>query len=152
MKRAAQVGAAALAAKIGLQQRGADAARDCRDYGCSCDAGVFRACRGDLVCCPWSADVPGGLGLCMTEDECFGPSCVNMGGSCAPYCGWGAECPDCCSGFCGDFGVCDTPRCGGAGCACTTGTAIACDWGYSCCALQPGLPGGPGVCSPDGSC
>lgn len=153
LQRAAQAALAAVALRLGADEGDVGAARgDCRDYGCSCNGGVYRACRSDLVCCPWSPDVPGGLGLCLTEDECYGPVCLNSGDACAPYCGWGADCPDCCSGYCGDYGVCDTPRCTGAGCACATGTYLPCDYGLACCPLQPGLPGGPGVCAPDGSC
>ncbi|MEZ4563213.1 MAG: hypothetical protein R2853_10790 [Thermomicrobiales bacterium] len=145
-------GAAAVALRLGMHQGQSEAARDCRDYGCSCNGGVYRSCRGDLVCCPWSAGVPGGLGLCLTEDECYGPTCINSGDACAPYCGWGTDCPDCCSGYCNDFGVCDTPRCTGSGCACSTGAYMPCDWGLTCCPLQTGLLGGPGVCAPEGSC
>jgi hypothetical protein len=151
LRNLARVGAGVIAVRVGLGSGGADA-RQCRDYGCSCNGGVYRSCRSDLVCCPYSQGLPGGLGQCLTEDECYGPQCVNSGDACAPYCGWGASCDACCSGYCGDYGVCDTPRCSGAGCACATGTYLPCDYGLTCCPLQPGLPGGPGVCAPDGSC
>ena len=146
-----RAGLAVAAARLGIGMRGADA-RQCRDYGCSCNGGVYRSCRDDLVCCPWAQSLPGGLGLCLTEDECYGPRCINSGDACAPYCGWGADCPDCCSGYCGDFGVCEIPRCTGTGCACATGTYLPCDAGLVCCPLQSGLIGGPGVCAPEGSC
>lgn len=151
LHNAAKAGAALVVARLGFGAREADA-RQCRDYGCTCNGGVYRSCRSDLVCCPYSLGVPGGLGQCLTEDECYGPQCISPGDACAPYCGWGSNCPDCCSGYCGDFGVCDTPRCSGPGCACSTGTDLPCDFGLTCCPLQPGLPGGPGVCAPGGSC
>lgn len=151
LRRAAQAALLGLAARLGLDGQAAQA-RSCKDYGCTCNGGVYRSCRSDLVCCAFSPGLPGGLGQCVTEDECYGPQCINSGDSCAAYCGWGASCPDCCSGYCGDYGICDTPRCSGAGCACATGTFAPCDYGLSCCPLQPGLPGGPGVCAPDGSC
>ncbi len=145
-------GALALAAaRFGLGSGSAEA-RQCRDYGCSCNGGEYRSCRGDLICCPYSFGLPGGLGQCLTEDDCYGPQCINSGDSCAPYCGWGSSCGDCCSGYCGDYGVCDIPRCTGAGCACDTGTYLPCDFGLSCCPLQTGIYGGPGICAPDNSC
>ncbi len=146
-----QAGIAAVAVRLGIRKR-TDAARSCREYGCSCNAGVYRPCRNGLVCCPWSPGVPGGVGLCMTEDDCYGPQCISSGEACAPYCGWGQSCADCCSGYCSDFGVCDTPRCTGPGCSCSTGTYLPCDYGLTCCPLQTGLLGGPGVCAPEGSC
>ena len=147
----ARAGAALLAARLGLDAESAEASH-CKDHGCSCNAGVYGACLHRLVCCPYSPGLPGGPGQCLTEDECYGPQCIDSGGACAPYCGWGDNCPDCCSGYCNDFGVCDTPRCSGTGCACATGTYLPCDVGLTCCPLQPGFPGGPGVCAPDGSC
>jgi hypothetical protein len=147
----AKAGAIVAAARIGVRSSDT-AARHCRDYGCGCDAGVYNACRSDLVCCPWSPGVPGGLGLCLTENECYGPQCLGSGEPCAYACGWDASCDGCCSGYCDDNGLCGIPRCTGTGCACATGTYLPCDPGLSCCALQPGVPGGPGVCAPDGSC
>jgi hypothetical protein len=151
LRGVARAGAAMLAVRLGLDAAGV-AARHCREYGCGCDGGVYGSCRRGLVCCPYSQGLPGGLGTCLGEDECYGPQCINSGDACAPYCGWGASCGDCCSGYCNDYGVCDTPRCTGAGCACATGTYLPCDFGLTCCPLQPGLPGGPGVCAPEGSC
>lgn len=151
LRNLAKAGAALAAARFGLSAQNAEA-RHCRDYGCSCDGGTYASCRHDLVCCPWSPGLPGGLGRCLNDYECYGPQCLGSGESCAPYCGWGSSCGDCCSGYCGDYGVCDTPRCSGAGCACATGTYLPCDYGLTCCPLQSGVPGGPGVCAPDGSC
>jgi hypothetical protein len=151
VRRLARAGAALATTRLGLGAEPAEA-RHCKDYGCSCIGGVYGACRRDLVCCPYSPGLPGGPGVCLTEDDCYGPQCIDSGSACAPYCGWGASCSDCCSGYCNDFGVCDTPRCSGPGCACATGTYLPCDDGLTCCPLQPGLPGGPGVCAPDGSC
>jgi hypothetical protein len=148
----ARSGAALAAARLGFATQSADA-RQCRDYGCYCNAGEYLSCRRGLVCCEYApGGYPGGPGQCLAEDECYGPQCISSGGPCAPYCGWGASCGDCCSGYCNDFGVCDTPRCTGPGCACATGTYLPCDPGLTCCPQQPGLPGGPGVCAPEGSC
>src|SRR5262245_19508243 len=93
-----------------------------------------------------------GLGQCLTEDECYGPQCIDSGSACAPYCSWGGDCFDCCSGHCNEFGVCDIPRCSGPGCSCNVGTLAPCDYGLSCCPFDTGLYGGPGVCAPIGSC
>jgi hypothetical protein len=145
-----RVGAGLAAVRLGLGASGADAR--CRDYGCSCNGGVYQNCRGSLVCCQYSSGMPGGLGQCLTEDECYGPQCIDSGGSCAAYCGWGSDCFDCCSGYCNDFGVCDIPRCSGPGCSCNTGTLSPCDYGLQCCPFDTGLYGGPGACAPIGSC
>lgn len=83
---AAKAGAALVAAWLGFGTHPADA-RQCRDYGCTCNGGIYRSCRSGLVCCPYSPGVPGGLGQCLTEDECYGPQCINSGEACAPYCG-----------------------------------------------------------------
>jgi hypothetical protein len=146
----ARAGALVAATRLGLPAE--PAAARCRDYGCNCNAGTHNPCRGGLICCPWSPGTPGGVGRCTSEDECYGPQCINSGDSCAYSCGYGYSCPDCCSGYCNDYGICDTPRCSGSGCACATGTYLPCDYGLTCCPLQRGLVGGPGVCAPDGSC
>ena len=38
------------------------------------------------------------------------------------------------------------------GCACATGTYDPCGNGLVCCASNPGMPGGPGVCSNQSDC
>jgi hypothetical protein len=151
LRNLTRAGVALAAVRLGAGTRTAEA-RHCKDYGCSCDGGTHGSCRGGLVCCPYANSLPGGPGQCLGEDECYGPQCTNSGGHCAGYCGWGTSCGDCCSGYCNDYGVCDTPRCSSSGCSCSTGTYLPCDYGLTCCPLQPGLIGGPGVCAPDGSC
>lgn len=124
------------------------AAADHCDYaGCGCSTGVRHACGRGLVCCPSSPGVPGGGGVCAPRDQCGGGGgCTGSGGACPGYCNWGDSCPDCCSGYCGPYGQCDTQACTGVGCSCTTGTYQPCDAGLVCCAIYADFPGGTGVC------
>jgi hypothetical protein len=50
-------GAGLAAVRLGSGASGADAR--CRDYGCSCNGGVYQNCRGGLVCCQYSSGMPG---------------------------------------------------------------------------------------------
>lgn len=43
-------------------------------------------------------------------------------------------------------------HCTDAGCGCATGTRHACGRGLVCCPVNPGLPGGGGVCAWKGEC
>lgn len=121
------------------------AAGHCNSLGCGCITGTRHQCGRGLVCCPSNPGLPGGAGVCAPAGQCGG-SCVDQGQGCPAYCNWGDYCPDCCSGYCGSYGVCDQQSCTGVGCACATGTYSPCDVGLQCCALYPGLPGGAGVC------
>lgn len=142
---------ALVAVRFGLGARDARA-QWCADYGCTCDAGDYLSCDGDLVCCPYSFDAADGPGTCVSNDECYGTQCSDSGIACASDCGWGASCGECCTGYCNSWGLCDTPSCSGAGCACDTGDYLPCDDGLDCCAYDLDIPGGPGVCSPIGTC
>jgi hypothetical protein len=135
--------AATLAGLFGRSQRAA--AHHCDYIGCGCATGARHACGRGLVCCPSSPGLPGGAGICAPRGECGG-GCVEEGDACPGYCNWGDVCPDCCSGYCGQFGACDTQVCTGVGCSCTTGTLSPCDYGLVCCSIYSGLPGGAGVC------
>ncbi len=43
-------------------------------------------------------------------------------------------------------------HCTDAGCGCATGTRHACGHGLVCCPINPGMPGGAGVCAWRGEC
>jgi hypothetical protein len=143
LRRASLAGMAAVVGGL-LGRRGASA-NHCDYIGCGCATGVRHACGNGLVCCPSSPGLPGGGGVCAPRGQCGG-ACVDQGDSCPAYCNWGDSCPDCCSGYCGQFGACDSQSCTGVGCSCTTGTYSPCDAGLVCCSLYPGLVGGAGVC------
>lgn len=144
LRRAWAAGAAATLAGLLGRERSASA-HHCDYIGCGCSTGVKHACGSGLVCCPSSPGLPGSGGVCAPRGQCGG-DCVGQGDSCPGYCNWGDTCPDCCSGYCGQFGACDSLGCSGVGCSCTTGTLNPCDFGLVCCAISPGLAGGAGVC------
>jgi hypothetical protein len=75
-----------------------------------------------------------------------GGACTGNGGPCSGSCNWGDACPGCCSGYCGQYGSCDTAGCTGLGCACASGTFQPCDAGLVCCSSYPGMPGAQGSC------
>jgi hypothetical protein len=143
--RAGFAGISALVAGLFGSPR-ATSARHCDYIGCGCNTGTRHPCGRGLDCCPNNPGLPGGSGVCAPSGQCGGGGCVGDGGSCPGYCNWGDYCPDCCSGFCGQYGSCDEQSCTGVGCACTTGTYLPCDYGLECCAIYPGLAGGAGVC------
>lgn len=124
-----------------------DAAKaDHCDYiGCGCATGTNHPCGNGLVCCPSSPGTPGGAGVCSDPGDCGG-TCSDDGSPCSGSCNWGEACPGCCSGYCGQYGSCDTAQCTGLGCACASGTFQPCDGGLVCCSSYPGLPGAQGTC------
>ena len=109
--------------------------------------------RPGFICCPTS-DVPGGPGVCQTQEVCYPNQCVENGGACDPSCGADDACPSCCSNYCNDSGQCadaPAPPCTAAGCDCTTGTQAPCDAGLICCGTTD-TPGGPGTCQTEAEC
>ncbi|MCC7023555.1 MAG: hypothetical protein IT338_12060 [Thermomicrobiales bacterium] len=124
----------------------------CRDQGCACTTGTRRPCKGDLVCCP-TGDTPGGPGICQPQSECTTSQCIANDSACPSTCAAGADCADCCSGYCVGSAVCGAPptTCTGAGCECTTGAEAPCDEGLVCCASGNTL-GGPGTCMTEAEC
>jgi hypothetical protein len=123
----------------------------CTGEGCDCHAGVEDACDGGLVCCADDSSQPGGPGRCEAEAACFANQCQATTNPCPSACAAGANCADCCSGYCGDDGHCAAAPCTGQGCECTTGTESPCDDGLVCCAAG-GPPGGPGTCIIEAQC
>ena len=144
LRRVAVAGVAALLGRSALRPEAA-IADHCDFIGCGCSTGTLHACGGDLVCCPSSPGTPGGAGVCSEPADCGG-ACTENGGGCSGSCNWGDTCPGCCSGFCGQFGTCDTASCTGLGCACASGTFQPCDGGLVCCSSYPGLAGAQGTC------
>jgi hypothetical protein len=113
----------------------------CNYEGCGCSTGTHHACGSGLICCASSPGTPGGAGVCLSRADCDAP-CVDHGYTCPNSCNWGDSCSGCCSGFCGQVGVCDDPSVG-APCG---GPSLPCDPGLVCCPYVPGLAGGAGVC------
>jgi hypothetical protein len=141
--RIAAAGVVAAVARLGLQR---SAAARCTSDGCYCKTGGNDRCDSWLICCPRSQNIPG-PGVCATEDACYyGAACDSNGNACAGYCGWDGPCENCCSGYCNNYGQCDNARCSSVGCACDSGSYGECDAGLTCCSLNTGLYGGPGVC------
>lgn len=125
---------------------------DCADQGCRCRASVPGACVPGLVCCPHDPNLPGGLGTCVGPSLCFGGICSEDGSGCPATCVRGANCLDCCSGFCTSSGLCGASACRSAGCDCIAGSLAPCDEGLACCPILEGILGGPGICAPRGVC
>src|SRR5215218_2414739 len=125
----------------------------CTGQGCVCSTGTRRPCDRGFICCP-TTDVPGGPGVCQTQEVCYPNQCVENGGTCNPTCGTDDACPSCCSNYCNANGQCGdgpAPSCTGEGCDCTTGTRSPCDAGLICCGTT-GTPGGPGTCQTEAAC
>jgi hypothetical protein len=125
----------------------------CTGQGCVCSTGTRRPCDRGFICCPTS-DVPGGPGVCQTQEVCYPNQCVENGGACDSSCGADDACPSCCSNYCNDSGQCadaPTPPCTAEGCDCTTGTQAPCDAGLICCGTT-NTPGGPGTCQTEAAC
>src|SRR5829696_5641496 len=125
----------------------------CTGQGCVCSTGTRRPCDRGFICCP-TTDVPGGPGVCQTQEVCYPNQCVENGGTCNPTCGTDDACPSCCSNYCNANGQCGdgpAPPCTGEGCDCTTGTRSPCDAGLICCGTT-GTPGGPGTCQTEAAC
>src|SRR5215218_10878208 len=53
----------------------------CTGQGCVCSTGTRRSCDRGFICCPTS-DVPGGPGVCQTQEVCYPNQCVENGGAC----------------------------------------------------------------------
>ena len=85
--------------------RRARAGFNCTYIGCGCATGTLHPCVDPLVCCASSPGTPGGAGVCSNVSDCDAP-CAPTGGSCSGSCNWGDTCPECCSGYCGQFGSC----------------------------------------------
>jgi hypothetical protein len=121
---------------------------NCTGEGCACHSGVLGACDDGFVCCADDASIPGGPGRCETESVCYEHQCQATTNPCAPTCSWDTGCSSCCSGYCGPNGFCATPVCSGTGCECGTGMQQShCDEGLTCCPNNPGVAGGPGICT-----
>jgi hypothetical protein len=131
---------AALAGVFGRQ--GPTAANHCSYEGCGCSSGTQHACGHGLVCCSSSPGTPGGAGVCTPRGRCGG--CISRGNACAGHCNWGDGCVECCTGYCGNRGACDTPP--NLNATCTSGTQSPCLYGLTCCSYVPGLAGGAGSC------
>jgi hypothetical protein len=145
--------AAGVLAGIGLRRSQAAAQiLPCAQDGCRCTTGVLGACVPGLVCCADNPDLPGGGGTCVPPSQCFGGTCQADGIACPASCRFGANCVDCCSGFCSAAGICGGSPCRTVGCSCITGTLAPCDEGLACCPTVEGLLGGPGICVPRGIC
>ena len=125
---------------------------DCTSEGCTCHTGVEGACDGGLVCCADDSSQPGGPGRCEAEQVCFANQCQATTNPCPSSCTAGANCTDCCSGYCGADGFCGAARCGDQGCECTTGTENPCNNGLVCCPNTSGVAGGPGTCVAASAC
>jgi hypothetical protein len=142
-----RVATAGIAALLGRLAVGSEAARadHCNYIGCGCSTAPRHACGGGLVCCPSSPGTPGGGGVCSDPADCGG-GLHRQRGPCSGSCNWGDSCPGCCSGYCGQYGSCDSAGCTGLGCACASGTFQPCDAGLVCCSSYPGTPGAQGSC------
>jgi hypothetical protein len=78
---------------------------NCDYIGCGCATGTLHPCVDPLVCCASSPGTPGGAGVCSNASDCDAP-CAPSGEGCSGSCNWGDTCPECCSGYCGQFGSC----------------------------------------------
>ena len=141
-------GALAVAAAAAARPAPQPAAAACGRTGCACTTGTRFACDVGFECCATSSGAPGSSGACAPVGSCGAvTTCVGSPGSCGTSCAWGAACDVCCSGYCGDYGVCESQACTGPGCSCPTGAQQPCDWNLVCCPLYSGdLMGGAGVC------
>lgn len=57
----------------------------CTGEGCACNGGVQNNCDAGLVCCQGADAMPGGPGICTTEDACTPatpPPCTGIGCAC----------------------------------------------------------------------
>lgn len=148
MRRLGLGAAAAVAAGAGITRHSAEAEASCYTIGCACNVGTFSPCGAGMECCAFEAGLPGGQGSCVPTGSCGAlASCIDNGSACSAACAWGDGCTECCSGYCGDYGVCESQACTGPGCSCPTGAQQPCDWNLVCCPLYSGdLMGGAGVC------
>ncbi|MFN8593078.1 MAG: hypothetical protein U0031_16605 [Thermomicrobiales bacterium] len=78
---------------------------NCTYIGCGCATGTLHPCNDPLVCCASSPGTPGGAGVCSNASDCDA-ACAGSGGYCSDSCNWGDNCPECCSGWCGNTGRC----------------------------------------------
>ena len=78
---------------------------NCSYIGCGCATGTWHPCNDPLVCCASTPGMPGGAGVCSNPGDCYGP-CQASGDFCTGSCNWGDTCPECCSGYCGQYGQC----------------------------------------------
>lgn len=148
-----RAGAGAALAVIGLRPAtGRAQTVKCGDQGCRCRAGLIGECVPGLVCCPDNPAAPAGDGTCVAPSQCFGGLCNADLVACPATCTWGRNCLDCCSGHCGQDGLCGPSSCRRPGCDCITGSQNPCDEGLACCPTIEGLLGGPGICAPRGIC
>jgi hypothetical protein len=101
LRRLVAVAGALIAAGLPARSK---AGHNCTWIGCGCASGTLHPCIDGLVCCASNPGMPGGAGVCSNPGDCYGP-CTGSGGSCTS-CNWGESCPQCCSGYCGDYGSC----------------------------------------------
>jgi hypothetical protein len=97
--------AAAAGALVVASVPGRSRADHCSYIGCGCSTGTLHPCGSGLVCCPSSPGTPGGAGVCSNPGDCSGP-CRGSDEFCSGSCNWGDNCPECCSGWCGNMGRC----------------------------------------------
>jgi hypothetical protein len=102
LRRIAAAAGALLALALPVRAR---AGFNCNYIGCGCATGTLHPCVDPLVCCASSPGTPGGAGVCSNVSDCDAP-CAPSGGSCSGSCNWGDNCPECCSGWCGNLGSC----------------------------------------------
>ena len=102
VQRLAAVAGAMIAAGLPARSK---AGYNCDYIGCGCATGTLHPCSGGLVCCPSSPGMPGGAGVCSNPSDCDA-GCAGSGDYCSDSCNWGDNCPECCSGYCGNLGSC----------------------------------------------
>ena len=112
-----------------------------------------------VACCTYEGSNCADDSWCCGANLCIGGICSSQSSGCT---GQGCGCTSdgdcdaglmCCvqgdpgaPGTCQTLDACPGSLCTSEGCSCTTGTFSPCADGLQCCAMYPGMAGGPGVC------